>query len=185
MLQISLIFIHMSIRALIRNSLLKILTETDSELDNFSIDDDWYLYKNGKRIYSSTSKGDLINYLTHYHPELLDKFNLSNQVNKPLAGMITLYRGVGYNEGNNFYSPSKEFALEFTRTGRESELLKMKVNSNRIYRHNPLPRGYGLEDINFDLAIAEAKRLNLNAIWVDEGVNQPESVFVINPSKKV
>lgn len=175
----------MDIRKLIHNSLLKFLKENDSDLSQFSIDDDWYLYKNGKRIYSSTSKSDLINYLTRYHPELLNKFNLSGQAKKSLNGMITLYRGVGHNEGNNFYSPSKEFALEFTRTGRESELLKMKVNSNRIYRHNPLPRGYGREDINFDIAIAEAQRLNLNAIWVDEGANQPESVFVINPSKKV
>jgi hypothetical protein len=104
---------------------------------------------------------------------------------KNIENIITLYRGHGYNEGNNFYSPSKEFALEFTRTGMESELTKIKVDTDKIYRHEPLPRGYGREDVNFDMAIKIAENLGLNAIWVDEGHNQPNSVFRINPNKKI
>lgn len=99
--------------------------------------------------------------------------------------IIILYRGHGYNEGNNFYSPSKEFALEFTRTGRESELTKIKVDSNRIYKNDPLPRAYGMEDINFDNTIKQASKLGFNAFWVDEGIDQPNSVFVINPKNKI
>ena len=118
-------------------------------------------------------------------PELIDKFNLLIPKDKSYKGIITLYRGHGYNEGNNFYSPSKEFALEFTRTGRESELTKIKVDSKRIYRNDPLPRGYGIEDINFDNTIKKASKLGFNAIWVDEGADQPNSVFVINPKKKI
>lgn len=99
--------------------------------------------------------------------------------------IITLYRGHGYNTGNNYYSPSKEFAMEFTRSGRESEITKISANKDRIYRHDPLPRGYGEEDPNFDLAISEATKLGLNAMWVDEGFEQPDSVFIINPNKKL
>lgn len=99
--------------------------------------------------------------------------------------IITLYRGIGYNEGNNFYSPSKAFAMEFTRSGRESELRTFKANIDKIYKHNPLPRGYGMEDPNFDLAIKTAQEQGYNAIWVDEGNGQPNSVFVITPSKGI
>jgi hypothetical protein len=155
----------------------------NQNLDTYTIDDNFYLYKDGIREFSSTSKGDLIKYLQRRKPELLDKFNLLPEKEKELKGVITLYRGHGYNEGNNFYSPSKEFALEFTRTGRESELTKVRVNVNRIYKHDPLPRGYGEEDPNFDLAINVAKTKGLNSIWVDEGMDQPNSVFKINVNK--
>ncbi len=73
--------------------------------------------------------------------------------------------------------------MEFTRTGRENELTKVKVNINRIYKHETLPRGYGIEDINFDIAISIAKEKGLNAIWIDEGFEQPNSVFKIDPNK--
>ena len=168
-------------RKFIKQTILEVLSS-----DEYSIDDNFYLYQNGRRIYSSNSKKDLIHYLKHNNPELLSKLNLIEplKVNR-LGDKLTLFRGVGYNEGGNFYSPSKEFAMEFTRTGRESELLKMVVDKNRIYKHDPLPRGYGREDENFDIAIEQAKSLGLNAIWVDEGQNQPDSVFVINPKRKV
>ncbi len=159
------------------------LIQENNDLEKYTIDDDFYLYKDGVRQFSSTSKKDLIQYLQNNKPELLDKFNLSPAKKNEHSGAIMLYRGHGYNEGNNFYSPSKEFALEFTRTGRESELTKVKVNVNKIYKHEPLPRGYGREDENFDKAIEVAKSKGLNAIWVDEGFNQPNSVFKIDVNK--
>jgi len=112
----------------------------------------------------------------------LKPIRMNENINESL---ITLYRGIGYNTGNNYYSPSKEFAMEFTRSGKESEIITKKVDTDKIYRHDPLPRGYGEEDPNFDLAINTAKGLGLNAIWVDEGYNQPNSVFIINPGKRI
>lgn len=146
------------------------VNENIEDLNRYTIDDNFYLYKDGIRQFSSTSKKDLIQYLQRTKPELINKFGLEPIKNDEYSGIITLYRGHGYNEGNNFYSPSKEFALEFTRTGRETELTKVKVNTNRIYKHNPLPRGYGEEDENFDITIEIAKEKGLNAIWVDEGL---------------
>lgn len=99
--------------------------------------------------------------------------------------LITLYRGIGYNEGDNYYSPSKEFAMEFTRSGRESELKTLKTDTEKIYTHNPLPKGYGMEDPNFDAAIKAAQEQGFNAMWVDEGYDQPDSVFIINPRKGI
>ena len=159
------------------------LNENIEDLDRYTIDDNFYLYKDNVRQFSSTSKKDLVQYLQKNNPELITKFGLYNIEDKEYTGIINLYRGHGHNEGNNFYSPSKEFALEFTRSGRESELTKIKVDTNRIYKHNPLPRGYGEEDKNFDIAIQIAKENGLNAIWVDEGVNQPNSVFKIDINK--
>lgn len=62
-------------------------------------------------------------------------------------------------------------------------MLKTNVNINQIYKHNPLPKGYGPDDPNFNIAINIAKNMGLNAIWVDEGDNLPNSVFKINPNK--
>lgn len=157
----------------------------DKELSRYTIDDNWYLYKDGNRIFSSTSKTDLISNLKNNKPELLKKFNLEVKKDKPITGIITLYRGIGHNEGNNFYSPSKEFALEFTRTGSENELRKISLDSSKIYKANPLPRGYGIEDVNFDKAIEYAKNKGFIGIWVDEGENQPNSVFIVNPKIKL
>ena len=156
-----------------------------ADLFNYTIDDDWYLYKNNVRQFSSTSKSDLINYLKHNKPELLNYFGLKDEKKeKVYKGIIKLYRGVGHNEGNNFYSPDKNFALQFTHSGRESELITRTINASKIYKHNPLPRGYG-EDFNFDKAIKIALSKGLNAIWVDEGINEPNSVFIINPNNKI
>ena len=173
----------MELRKFIATTIRDYLNENIDDLDRYTIDDNFYLYKDNVRQFSATSKKDLIQYLQRTKPELINKFGLESIKDKKYSGVITLYRGHGYNEGNNFYSPSKEFALEFTRTGREGELTKVKVNTNRIYKHNPLPRGYGEEDENFDIAIQKAKEMGFNAIWVDEGLNQPNSVFKINVDK--
>lgn len=170
----------------IKSQIDKLLTESDST-DSYTIDSNFYLYKNGKAEYYSDSKRDLIRYLKNRNPSLIGKLGLS-EPDVPMAKKnktIILYRGVGYNSGNNFYSPSKEFALEFTRTNSESELVKVKANLDRIYMHNPLPRGYGSDDENFDEAMKIAQNMGLNAIWVDEGEGQPNSVFKIDPNKKI
>ena len=172
---------HSNLRKYIR----EVIKKEFNDLNRYSIDDNYYLYKDGIRQFSSTSKQDLIRYLRHNKPELIDKFNLKPQKEKEYKGVITLWRGHGYNEGNNYYSPSKEFALEFTRSGRESELRIIKINIDKIYKHNPLPRGYGMDDPNFAQAIKIAKQYNYPAIWVDEGYDQPNSVFFINLNKNI
>lgn len=168
----------------ILTSITDFLAENYDDLEKYTIDDNYYLYKDGVRQFSSTSKKDLIQYLQRIKPELISKFGLEQIKTKEYSGVITLYRGHGYSEGENYYSPSKDFAMEFTLSGRESELTTVRVNTKRIYKHDPLPRGYGREDDNFDKAIEIAKGLGMNAIWVDEGFDQPNSVFKIDPKKK-
>lgn len=163
----------------------------ENTVNNYSIDNDFNLYLNDKKIYSPDSKNDLIYYLKKNKPDLINTLNLNNQINNPShtddsfinTNPIILYRGHGYNEGNNYYSPSKNFALQFTKSGDENELTKIKVKPSRIYKHNPLPKGYGPDDPNFNIAINIAKKMNLNAIWVDEGENEPNSVYKINSEK--
>lgn len=147
------------------------------DLSEYHYDENYYLYKNNEKVFLSNSKSDLINHLKHNKPELINYFGFKAPEKKTPKGIIKLYRGIGYNQGDNYYSPSKEFALNFTRTGRESELKTKKIHTSKIHRHNPLPRGYGEEDENFEKAIDIARKNGKNAIWVDEGYNQPDSVF--------
>lgn len=81
----------------------------EKESNNYSIDNDFNLYLNDKKIYSPDSKKDLINYLNKNNPHLINQLNLNNDdlinnTNTAYPNLITLYRGHGYNEGNNYYS---------------------------------------------------------------------------------
>ncbi len=91
----------------IKTTILDYLNENLEDLDRYTIDDNFYLYKDGIIQLCSTSKKDLIQYLQRRKPELITKLGLEPIKDKKYSGIITLYRGHGYNEGNNFYSPSK------------------------------------------------------------------------------
>ena len=98
---------------------------------------------------------------------------------------ITVYRGIGSQskEGGNYWSTNKEWARQFTQTGREEEVRKVSFQKNAIYKADKLPSA--VSELEIDIAIKEAKEKGYNAILVDEGKNEPNSVFVINPSKAI
>ena len=101
------------------------------------------------------------------------------------ANKIILYRGELFSgKKGNYFTPDKEFARQFTRSGRDNEIRQLVLDDSKIYRKSPLPSAYGNdapgEKNDIDIAIEEAKRNGFNAIWVDEGQGQPNSVFFIN-----
>ena len=53
------------------------------------------------------------------------------------------------------------------------------MNSSEIYRKEPLPKGYGWDEEDFDIAVKETLQKGFKAMWVDEGQGQPDSVFII------
>lgn len=101
------------------------------------------------------------------------------------ANKIILYRGeLSAGKKGNYFTPDKEFARQFTRSGRDSEIRQLVVDDSRIYKKEPLPKAYGYDmddgKNDMDIAIEEARQNGFNAIWVDEGQGQPNSVFFIN-----
>ncbi|HUX78924.1 MAG TPA: NUDIX hydrolase, partial [Alphaproteobacteria bacterium] len=101
------------------------------------INNDGNVFENGFRQYSANNYEDGYNYIKNKYPEVIDKFFTPKSAKKikQYKGLITLYRGINSaTEGKNYYSPEKSFALEFTQSGKEGELEKIKMNTDLIYR---------------------------------------------------
>lgn len=106
---------------------------------------------------------------------------LQNRV-EPLRQTETLYRGVGGDSGGgNYFTPDREFARNFTRSGRDSEIISMDMPRGAIYEPGTLPRATSEPELT--AAINEARERGLNAVRVSEGGNDT-SVFVIDPTNK-
>ncbi|KKM27728.1 hypothetical protein LCGC14_1571820, partial [marine sediment metagenome] len=99
-------------------------------------------------------------------------------------GQLRLFRGTSpYSKGGLYFTPDKEFAIQFTFSGQESEIAEILINEDEIYRAPTLP--FATEPDELDSAIAEARRQGFKAIWVDEGRRMPNSVmFIESPLKK-
>ena len=94
---------------------------------------------------------------------------------------IELFRGVGGNgQVGNYYTPDKEWARQFTQSGRDEEIKSIVINDSEIYKNDPLPKAYGFDENDLNIIIQKALQLGFKAIWVDEGTDQPNSVFFIN-----
>lgn len=93
---------------------------------------------------------------------------------------LIIYRGVGPTSptGGPYYSTDKDFALQFTQTAREEEILTAYISKSDVYKRNPLPFASDIDDL--DKAIIEAKEKGFSALLVDEGARQPNSVFILN-----
>lgn len=95
---------------------------------------------------------------------------------------IKVYRGVSaYNRtGNNWYTTDKEWARQFTQSGQDKEIIQKTINTSVIMKREniPLPQATIPEEI--DQAIKDSKFGKFDAFWVDEGNNQPTSIYVVN-----
>jgi len=101
---------------------------------------------------------------------------------KKKTGIETIYRGelTAQKKGGKFYSPDKSFAKEFTQSGQEAELIERKINrSNILYPETPVFAGNA---IAVDAIIKEAKEKGFGAVQLNEGKNQPPSIFIIDDS---
>lgn len=84
------------------------------------------------------------------------------------------------NKGGNYYTPDREFARNFTQSGRDAEIKKRYVRSADIYEASPLPFAGDVAAV--DAAIEKAREGGFKAIRVDEGAGQPSSIFVFDDS---
>jgi hypothetical protein len=98
---------------------------------------------------------------------------------KKKDGFVQVFRGEStYNKGGNYYTTDREWARQFTQSGQDKEVFKGWIKEDRIYRPEPLPSATSEKE--FDTAIAEAKAKGYSAVWFDEGVGEPNSVYVFN-----
>lgn len=96
---------------------------------------------------------------------------------------LPLYRGVSSVSpaSGNYYTPSREFAREFTQSGLDKEIAEMAMSKADIYKPKRVP--FAGDEAGLSAAIEEARKAGLNALYVSEGAKQPHSVFIIDPSK--
>ena len=99
------------------------------------------------------------------------------------AKAISIYRGENSsNKNGHYYSIDKNFAAQFTQTGQIKEVITKKIDLSLIYdsrkEGKPLPSANNENE--FDNAMARAKELGLVGFRLTEGVNQPDSIYLIN-----
>jgi hypothetical protein len=94
---------------------------------------------------------------------------------------ILLYRGeTSGNRGGGYFTEDKDFALQFTQSGQEKELMRRYINTKDIYKAIPLTSAVKEDDWDRDIAIAKSK--GFKAILIDEGYNEPNSIYVFDKS---
>jgi GNAT superfamily N-acetyltransferase len=101
-------------------------------------------------------------------------------VNETTSQKIPIFRGVSvYNKKyDNYYTTNKEWARQFTQSGRDSEIKQAFIDTNVIYKANPLPNATSDEEISNTISIAKVN--GFKAIWIDEGTNEPNSIYIID-----
>lgn len=94
-------------------------------------------------------------------------------------GLEVVYRGVSSSsDGSNFYSNDKEFARKFTKNGRDEEIITATIKSSDIFESYAFA---GSED-EMIAAVTVAESIGKSAVRLDEGSNQPKSIFIIEES---
>ena len=94
---------------------------------------------------------------------------------------MVFYRGTSQQSKPNgaFWTPSLNFALQFTQSGLESEVQQVTIDTDKTWRTIPeLPYGGDMDEI--EEAIPEAQSHGCGAIWCSEGQGEPDSIYVFN-----
>ena len=102
----------------------------------------------------------------------------------PKEGDIFLYRGTSQAspvEGH-YYTLDKEYAIQFTQSGKSSEVQKISIPVKDVYKAKDLPDTSNPEQM--DKIISEASKKGYKAIFASEGGTDKPSIFFINKLKK-
>jgi len=112
--------------------------------------------------------------------EYMNRFNKAHGLSESIkTETVTIYQGRNvYNKGTRYFTTKKEWAQNYTQSGRENEITIAKINPKVIYQKQPLPEA--TDESMMEKAIEEAKKLGYKAIWLDEGVREPHSIFVMD-----
>jgi hypothetical protein len=90
---------------------------------------------------------------------------------------MRLYRGKSvYNKNGHYWSIDREWARQFTQSGLDSEIEARVVDGKTLLRLNPLPQA--TDEGSMDNAIKKGMMGGYKGIIVDEGMGQPNSVYL-------
>jgi len=123
--------------------------------------------------------------------DAIDNIDLYNQhhddahgiygLNESSNGTLTIYQGRNvYNRGSKYFTVEKAWAQQFTQSGQEKEITVAKIDPKVIYEEKPLPQATNEFMVEKTVEVAKAKNLGYKAIWVDEGIREPRSIFVMD-----
>lgn len=95
------------------------------------------------------------------------------------GGPIQVFRGENSgNKGGNFWTRDREFARNFTQTGRDQEIRTRYIDPSHIMDRSG--DVYAGDEAAMDAALAQAKAAGFKAICVGEGEGEPPSIFVFD-----
>jgi hypothetical protein len=101
-------------------------------------------------------------------------------------GWLQLFRGeyIG-NRGGGYYTQDREYARQFTQSGRDREIKVRWIHSSDVYQPpEPILAAAVTPEREqaWDAAIVEAERRGYKAIQVKEGHGEPDSIYVFDRS---
>ena len=106
---------------------------------------------------------------------------LLSEGQRVVDGILTIYQGRNvYNKDSKYFTIEKEWAKQFTQSGQEREITVAKIDSRVIYEEQPLPQATNEKMLEKTIEVARAKNQGYKAIWVDEGIREPRSIFIID-----
>jgi len=99
---------------------------------------------------------------------------------KKIASIISIYRGenASNKKGGKFWTQDKGWAAQFTQTGKVEEVKSKRIDSKDIYVVENPP--YAGDPDAIDEIVKEAKKKGYKAVKLDEGRNEPQSIYVFN-----
>lgn len=96
-----------------------------------------------------------------------------------MTGVLTVYRGeYSGNKGGFFWSLDKEFARQFTQSGRDQEIQTRYIWAGEVYQRSR--DVYAGNEAGVDAALQVAKAEGYKAILLSEGAGEPPSIFVFD-----
>ena len=104
--------------------------------------------------------------------------DLRKPIEKKMASsMMEVYRGeFSGNKDGKYWSTDREWAAQFTQTGRIEEVKSRKIKEQDIFSPDILP--YAGDPNEIDEAVKEAKRKGFKYVRLNEGRNEPDSIYI-------
>jgi len=92
---------------------------------------------------------------------------------------LTVYRGeYSGNKGGKFWTEDREFARQFTQSGRDHEIATRYIFPGDITKKSA--NVYAGDPDAIDQAVKVARADDYKALWLNEGPGQPPSIYVFD-----
>jgi hypothetical protein len=104
-------------------------------------------------------------------------------ISGPVENSVKIYRGNNAaQKEHSYYSPSKEWARNFTQSGQDKEIIETFIKKDDVYVKSPLPQA--TDALAEETAINEAMTRGFKAVMLSEGKNEPPSIYRI-PKERI